>query len=95
MRLWRKALQGCDILFFLIFLYSILYAVFAVLKVPSQAASNYLSMWDYFYFSIITFTTVGFGDLTPKMQPFFQMLVGSEAFTGVFMMGLFVFTLKA
>jgi hypothetical protein len=78
---------------FLVLLYSILYAVFGALKIPAQAASNYLSLWDYIYFSIVTFTTVGFGDLTPKMQPFFQMLVGSEAFTGAFMMGLFVFTL--
>ncbi|MEI8345644.1 MAG: pentapeptide repeat-containing protein [Candidatus Omnitrophota bacterium] len=45
------------------------------------------------YFSSITFTTVGFGDLVPRSQPFFMLLVSLEAFCGPFMAGLFVFTL--
>jgi len=77
----------------LMFLYSALYGVLGVLQVPQELAHRGLTFWDYIYFSIITFTTVGFGDLTPKMIPLYQMLVGAEAFTGVFMMGLFVFTL--
>ena len=78
----------------LVFIYSIIYAFLDILKTSSEAAStNGLGIWDYIYFSIVTFTTVGFGDLSPKMVPFFQMLVGSEAFVGAFMIGLFVFTL--
>ena len=77
----------------LIFLYSALYGTLGVLQVPQELALKGLTFWDYIYFSIITFTTVGFGDLTPKMTPLYQMLVGTEAFIGVFMMGLFIFTL--
>lgn len=54
----------------LMFLYSALYGVLGVLQVPQELAHRGLTFWDYIYFSIITFTTVGFGDLTPKMIPF-------------------------
>lgn len=78
----------------LIFIYSIIYAALDILKASSEVVNaNGFSIWDYIYFSIVTFTTVGFGDLSPKMVPLFQMLVGSEAFVGAFMIGLFVFTL--
>ncbi len=78
----------------LVFIYGIIYAVLDILEVSSGVANaDGFNIWNYIYFSIITFTTVGFGDLSPKMVPLFQMLVGSEAFVGVFMMGLFVFTL--
>ncbi len=78
----------------LVFIYSIIYSVLDILKASSEHASvNGFNIWDYIYFSIVTFTTVGFGDLSPKMVPLFQMLVSSEAFVGAFMMGLFVFTL--
>lgn len=77
----------------IIFLYSFLYFALSILRVPQDYPSIKFALWDYIYFSIVTFTTLGFGDLTPKMVPLFQMLVGSEAFIGAFMMGLFVFTL--
>jgi len=77
----------------IIFSYSIMYASSSILKIPADANFMGFKLWDYIYFSIVTFTTVGFGDLTPRMVPFLQMLTGSEAFIGAFMMGLFVFTL--
>ncbi|NQT95015.1 MAG: pentapeptide repeat-containing protein [Candidatus Omnitrophica bacterium] len=77
----------------IIFLYSFVYTALNILKVPLDYGSSTLRFWDYIYFSIVTFTTLGFGDLTPKLAPLFQMLTGSEAFVGAFMMGLFVFTL--
>jgi hypothetical protein len=73
--------------------YSLLYRWFDILSLPEEY-NRALVVWDYLYFSIVTFTTVGFGDLTTKLKPLFQMLVGSEAFIGAFMMGLFVFTLS-
>ena len=75
----------------IILFYSALYSILAVLK--PIASIEVFRVWDYLYFSIVTFTTVGFGDLTPRMVPLFQMITGSEALIGVFMMGLFVFTL--
>lgn len=70
------------------FIYAILYYATSALNIGGSA-----KFWDCLYFSMVTFTTLGFGDITPKLVPFFQMLIGTEAFTGAFMMGLFVFTL--
>lgn len=77
----------------IIFGYSFVYYALNILKLPADYYDATLHFWDYLYFSIVTFTTVGFGDLSPKLIPAFQMLVGSEAFCGAFMIGLFVFTL--
>ena len=74
------------------FIYAILYYITAAINVPLQVSAGG-GFWDCLYFSIVTFTTLGFGDITPKHIPLFQMLVGTEAFLGAFMMGLFVFTL--
>lgn len=78
----------------LVLIYGIAYSALDILSVPqAYVEKGGFVFWDYIYFSIVTFTTVGFGDLTTKVVPLFQMLVGSEAFIGAFMMGLFVFTL--
>ena len=41
------------------------------------------------YFSVITFTTVGFGDILPK-TPDLKLIYASEALFGCFTMGLVV-----
>ncbi len=46
---------------------------------------------DSLYFSLITFTTLGYGDLRP-LEGLGRILAGSEAFIGAFMMALFVYT---
>jgi uncharacterized protein YjbI with pentapeptide repeats len=46
---------------------------------------------DSFYFSLITFTTLGYGDFRP-LEGWGRILAGSEAFIGAFMMALFVYT---
>ncbi len=43
------------------------------------------------YFSIVTFTTLGYGDLTP--DPNFRLFAASEALVGLLLSGLFLFTL--
>ncbi len=47
------------------------------------------SIFDYLYFSIVTFTTLGYGDITPLtgIQKFF---CGIEVFLGYIQLGLFV-----
>ena len=42
------------------------------------------------YFSIVTFTTLGFGDLAPK-SGFFQLFASFEALLGAIFMALFIF----
>lgn len=47
--------------------------------------------WSCLYFSSITFTTLTFGDYRPSSKTS-RVLAGIEAFAGLFMMGLFVYT---
>ncbi len=47
---------------------------------PSQVASNFMAQ-DFIYFSTITLTTLGYGDITP-LNPFARTAVMFEAFTG-------------
>lgn len=70
------------------FFYSILGSVRSAIN-PSE-----IFTWsDYLYYSLVTFTTVGYGDIIPKPYPLFRLLAAMEAFLGVFLSGLFIFTL--
>jgi hypothetical protein len=53
---------------------------------PSQNFSGSL------YFSIVTFTTLGYGDIHP-LRGITRFVASSEAFIGAFMIALFVWTL--
>ncbi len=75
-----------------IMLFALAYASFNA--VESSSGQNYILQWsDYIYYSTITFTTVGYGDFVPKPHALFRLLAASEAFMGVFLTGLFIFTL--
>ena len=54
---------------------------------------NGIHWWDYLYFSIVTFTTLGYGDIRPMPAPWARMVASGEAFIGAFMIALFVWTL--
>ncbi len=45
--------------------------------------------YDYFYFSGITMTTVGYGDIVPQIV-FAKILVNLQAFIGFLMLGIFI-----
>lgn len=47
---------------------------------------------DYLYFSVITFTTVGYGDWHPDATSWARYVAMMEAFAGAFMIALFVLT---
>jgi len=48
--------------------------------------------FEAFYFSVVTFTTVGYGDITPL--GFSKLIASIEAFSGLFIMPLFVIGLS-
>lgn len=47
------------------------------------------SFIDYFYYSFVVITTLGFGDITP-VSKLFRLLTILEAFLGLFIMGLYL-----
>jgi uncharacterized protein YjbI with pentapeptide repeats len=64
--------------------YALVYEWFGAIKDRSFVSS--------LYFSAITFTTVGYGDLAP--QGAFRLVAASEALMGIFLSGLFLFCLS-
>ena len=55
-------------------------------------ASEYAQMWDYFYYSFVTLTTLGYGDITPSM-PITRSLAYLEAICGQFYLAILVASL--
>jgi hypothetical protein len=52
-----------------------------------------LSFFDGLYFSVITFTTVGFGEMYPAADGLTRFVVMAEALCGICLMPLFVVSL--
>ena len=73
-----------------IYLFSGLSSGGAVLKFdPNLSLATNLHYWlDCLYFSVVTFTTLGYGDLTPTGLS--RIVAACEAFTGSFSLALFV-----
>jgi hypothetical protein len=55
---------------------------------PLRHNHYHTTIWDAIYFSIITWTTVGYGDLTPALQS--RSTAAFEAITGYVVMGLVI-----
>lgn len=68
--------------------YAALFTQHGALLDGSIAKSDFKSA---LYFSIVTFTTLGYGDVKPTHE--FRMWAASEAIIGAILMGLFLFTL--
>lgn len=60
-------------------------------KLYNLSLTDLANIGRYFYFSVVTFTTLGYGDLRP-VHPISHLISSIEAFTGMFMMALFVLT---
>ncbi len=78
--------------FFIILIYAILFYLLKSI-IPTASNTSILNFGDYIYYSIVTFTTLGYGEIIPKASTSYRLLAVSEAFLGAFMMGLFIFTL--
>jgi len=57
-------------------------------KLTSSFGDNFLVWANCFYYSVVTFTTVGYGDITPVGVS--KIVASLEAFSGSFTMALFV-----
>ena len=77
---------------FTIFGFAMLFWFFRGIESSVDPAAT-LTWSDYIYHSAVTFTTVGYGDIIPKASSFFRLMAAAEAFLGVFLSGLFIFTL--
>ncbi|AFL95930.1 hypothetical protein CL1_1733 [Thermococcus cleftensis] len=78
---WRVFLTTVGV----ILAYAALYSHLGAVEGAGSFAEN-------LYFSVVTFTTVGYGDYVPK--PGYHLLAVSEAFLGAFMMAFFVVVLS-
>ena len=75
--------------FVIIFIFGTIYMVSNGI-IPNSAYD--LHWYDNYYFSVVTFTTLGFGDIHPSDSVFIKICTMLEAFTGAFMIALFVVT---
>jgi len=69
---------------------SIIYYIFKWIQAYPMEKLHFL---DYLYFSIVTFTTLGYGDIRPLAVPWARLVSSMEAFMGAFMIALFVWTM--
>lgn len=74
-------------IFAMSFLTLLLYATIYFYSDISKVDHNFLNS---LYLSIVTFTTLGFGDITPVDSNTYKLIVASEALIGAFSLGLLV-----
>ncbi|MBT2786834.1 MULTISPECIES: ion channel [unclassified Halomonas] len=87
---WQLALRGRFLVLFLALFVAHLIeiCIFALALVGLQAlpetgqisGSETVALWDYFYMSAISYTTLGFGDLTPEGG--MRLLLSAEGLIG-------------
>jgi hypothetical protein len=65
-RIIKAVLKGVAIYISLSFVFGLLYYFFDSLDFKSTTGSNTVRFLDYIYFSAVTFTTIGYGDIVPK-----------------------------
>lgn len=61
---------------------------FAVFSTNNSLMMNLMHFFNALYFSVVTFTTLGYGDISPL--GFSRLIAASEAFVGSFTLALFV-----
>jgi hypothetical protein len=69
--------------FGILIIFSVIYYLSPLIKLNHDTINS-------FYLSIVTFTTLGFGDITPINNNYLKIIVGTEALIGAFCMGLLV-----
>jgi hypothetical protein len=83
-------------IFFMIILFARLYQLNGLVQPPGEcgeAAGCPVAFWNAVYFSIITWTTVGYGDFSPT--PSSRIFAATEALSGYLIMSLIISVLVA
>ena len=65
-RIFKAVLKGVSIYLVLTLVFGFLYFWFDSLDFKSITGNKTIRFLDYFYFSAVTFTTIGYGDILPK-----------------------------
>ena len=65
-RILIAVLKGLAIYFAITLVFGLLYYFFDSLDFKSASGFNTFHFLDYIYFSAVTFTTIGYGDIVPK-----------------------------
>ena len=71
-----------------VFFFAFIFRLIGIFDVSKQGSG---SIWDCLYFSVVTFTTLGYGDVRPLVGAG-RIIAAIEAFTGVILMALFIFS---
>jgi len=76
---------------FLILSYTLLMQI-GLIKVISTSQDKYIKGFlNYLYFSIVTFTSLGYGDIQPFQSPLSRLLMASEAIFGLICISLLIY----
>ena len=71
-----------------VFLYILIIPIFAIFYYCFTELSQF-EFTDSLYFSVVTITTLGYGDITPQID-ITKFLASSEAILGIVLVGLFL-----
>jgi hypothetical protein len=72
-------------------LYALIYQIFGF--VIQVGVGGVVTWWNVLAFSFATFCGISFPDLAPQANSLARVVVSTEAFWGIFALGLFIFTL--
>jgi len=80
--------------FLVILIYTILMQVGLVKVVNPQNSDNVTGFFNYLYFSIVTFTSLGYGDIAPFPKGCSRLIMSSEAIVGLICISLIIFVIS-
>ena len=75
------------------FLYFALAGIGPARLEPGELVQHRSTRVECLYFSLVTFTTLGFGDMVPKENSLFRLVAGGEALLGAGLMAMFIVAL--
>ncbi|ENL3143874.1 two pore domain potassium channel family protein [Escherichia coli] len=87
---WGYGERPLRIIFFAAFVISAYAGAYNIVDWVDTDGNGYnLSVFDSFYYSVVTFSTLGYGDITPHTD-ILKVLAGSEALLGALTIGLLI-----